>query len=169
MKKNILLMLLSGSVLLGLAGCSGIVVDREPSLSSLKWSDGKKVYLKTLYVKSDFKTDGTKRTFNEYDFTKESSPCTVLREYSPRSYLYTVEKDKKSITFECRAYYGYDAPDERRLYLIGSMKDCQDRTWDYKAQVLDNYVNTKAMCNYPKRTKENNDIESLYKSWFPQN
>ena len=167
MKKSIQLGLIFSAVLIGLSGCSSVVVDKEPSLNSLKWSDGKKVYLKTLYVKSDFKTDGTKRTFNDYDFTKENAPCTVFREYSPRSYLYSVKQDKQSITFECRSYYGYDTPDERRLYLIGSMKDCEDRTWDYKAQVLDDFSNTKAMCNYPKRTKENTEIENLYKSWFP--
>lgn len=150
-----------------LAGCSGIHVDKEPSLTSLQFSNGKKVYMKTLYVKSDFKENGVKRNFYEYDFTKENSPCTVLREYSPRTYLYTVEKDKQSITFECRPYYDYDMPDERRLYLIGSMKDCQDRTWDYKAQVLNDLSkNTKAMCNYPKRTKANDDTEQLYKEWF---
>lgn len=164
MKKIIALLAIALST--GLVGCSGINVEKEPSLTNLKWSNGKKVYMKTLYVQSDFKTDGSKRNFYEYDFTKESAPCTVLREYSPRNYLYTVGEKEDTLTFECRPYYGYELPNERRLYLLGSVKDCQDRTWDYKAPVLNSFESTLNMCNLPKRTLQNDTIESRYRAWF---
>ncbi len=154
-----------------MAGCSSVHVEKEPTLNSIKWSlEDKKVYLRTMYVQADFKENGDRRTFNDYDFRTETSPCTVIKQYSPRTYVYTIEKDKETLNFECRPYFGYEKPDLRRLYLIGSTKDCEDRTWDYKAPVVNfdkkGFVDVKSMCKLPKRTHYNDSIEKRYVEWF---
>lgn len=154
-----------------LSGCGSIQSEREPTLNSIKLSPfDKKVYLRTMYVQADFKTTGEKRVFNDYDFTKENAPCTVFKEYSPRTNIYTVQQDEDSLHFECRPYFGYDKPDIRRLYLLGSTKDCEDRTWDYKAPAIDpdknGFVEVLSMCNLPNKTKYNEHIESKYNKWF---
>lgn len=155
------------------SGCSSISnhfashVEKEPTLNGLKWSSNEsKVYLRTMYVQADFKTDGSRRDFQDYDFTKESAPCTVIKKYSPRTNLYTFEHDKKTISFECRPYFSYDQPDLRRLYLIGSEKDCSDRTWDYQAPVLDSYTDVRNVCNTVKQTQYQIDVQKNYSDWL---
>lgn len=150
-------------------GCSTVEnhfashVEKEPTLGSLKWSTNEaKVYLRTMYVQADFNADGTRRLFNEYDYKMETSPCTAFTKYSPRTNIFTVQHDKESLSFECRPYFGYDQPDLRRLYLLGSTRDCEDRTWDYQVPVLDSAKDAFAMCkdqNYIQK------IEDRYQKW----
>lgn len=153
------------------SGCSTVQnhfashVEKEPTLGSLKWSTNEsKIYLRTMYVQADFNADGTRRLFNEYDYRSETSPCTAFTKYSPRTNLFTVQHEKQYLTFECRPYFGYDQPDMRRLYLLGSSIDCEDRTWDYQVPVLDSGENAYAMCN-KKDTSYSKEIEKRYQIW----
>lgn len=169
MKKIFILTSLSLSLLIG--GCSNVHIEREPTLNNIKWSTvDKKVYLRTMYVQADFKENGEKRNFNDYDFKTESSPCTVLKEYSPRTNVYTIQQDKESIHFECRPYFGYYEPDVRRLYLLGSQRDCEDRTWDYIAPAINpdenGFVHVLGMCQANQKTKYNKYVEDKYNKWF---
>lgn len=172
MKKIFILTAISLTVFM--SGCSNVRTEKEPTLNDIKWSmSDKKIYLRTMYVQSDFKENGEKRTFNDYDFKSESSPCTVFREYSPRTNVYTIHQEKESMHFECRPYFGYDQPDIKRLYLLGSKKDCEDRTWDYKAPALDpdefGFVDVLTMCSTKEKTKYNEYIETKYDKWFKSN
>ncbi len=140
-------------------------VEKEPTLGSLKWStNDTKVYLRTMYVQADFNADGSRRLFNEYDYKMETSPCTAITKYSPRTNIYTIQHEKETLSFECRPYFGYEQPDLRRLYLLGSTRDCDDRTWDYQFPVLDSSENSVAMCN--KKDKSlSKKIEDRYQKW----
>lgn len=154
------------------AGCSSIDnhlarhVEKEPTLGSLKWStNDSKIYLRTMYVQADFNENGDKRLFADYDYTMESSPCTTISKYSPRTNIYSFQHKGESLSFECRPYFSYDRPDERRLYLLGSTRDCEDRQFDYKIVVVDSGENTLAMCDklHPEASEK---IETRYKDWL---
>lgn len=162
MKKTLLLTSLS--TFLFLQGCSSVVVEKEPTLNSIKWSiDAKKTYLRTMYVQSDFNISGEKRLFKDYDFRTETSPCTVMQKYSPRTNIYTMKSEKDHLSFECRSYFGSETPDQRRLYLLGSTVDCEDRPWDYQAPYINSLENVLGMCKNKKPL--NKEKENLYKQW----
>jgi len=154
------------------AGCSSVTnhfashVEKEPTLNGLKWSTNEsKVYLRTMYVQADFQENGQKREFKDYDYTQETSPCTAIKKYSPRTNVYTIEHDKKTLSFECRPYFSYDQPDLRRLYLLGSTRDCDDRTWDYQAPMVDSFLDVKMLCRKNSKKDYKQEIESTYKDW----
>ncbi len=163
MKKIAILSALSLGFLI--QGCSNIHIEKEPTLNNIKWSVvDKKVYLRTMYVQADFKENGQKRTFKDYDFRTESAPCTVIQQYSPRTNIYTITNEKETLSFECRPYFGYDQPDLRRLYLLGSTKDCEDRPWDYHAPFINSFENVLEMCD--KKDKSYiQKIETRYQNW----
>lgn len=154
------------------SGCSTVDnhlskhVEKEPTLGSLKWSSNdSKIYLRTMYVQADFNENGDKRLFADYDYTMESSPCTTISKYSPRTNIYSFQHKGESLSFECRPYFNYDKPDERRLYLLGSTRDCEDRQFDYKIPVLDSGENTLEMCNkiHPEASEK---IQQRYQDWL---
>lgn len=153
-------------------GCSSIDnhlaqhVEKEPTLGSLKWSSNDyKIYLRTMYVQADFNENGDKRLFADYDYTMESSPCTTISKYSPRTNIYSFQHKGEALTFECRPYFGYDQPDSRRLYLLGSPRDCQDRQFDYKIAVVDSGQDTLAVCDklHPEASEK---VQQRYRNWL---
>lgn len=157
-------LLLAGISALFLQGCMSVHVEKEPTLNSIKWSvDSKKVYLRTLYVQSDFNVKGEKRTFKDYDFRTETAPCTVVQQYSPRTNIYTIKSNSDKLSFECRPYFGNETPDHRRLYLLGSSIDCEDRQWDYHAPFINSLENVLGMCENKKPTS--NEKEKIYEQW----
>lgn len=141
-------------------------VEKEPTLGSLKWSSNDyKIYLRTMYVQADFNENGDKRLFADYDYTMESSPCTTISKYSPRTNIYSFQNKGEALTFECRPYFGYDQPDSRRLYLLGSTRDCADRQFDYKIAVVDSGENTLSVCDkqHPEASEK---VQQRYKDWL---
>lgn len=171
MKQTIKIFSALAIALLG-AGCSSIDnhlaqhVEKEPTLGSLKWSTNDyKIYLRTMYVQADFNENGDKRLFADYDYTMESSPCTTISKYSPRTNIYSFQNKGETLTFECRAYFNYDQPDARRLYLLGSQKDCEDRQFDYKIAVVDSGQDNLAVCDklHPEASEK---VQHRYKDWL---
>lgn len=121
-----------------IAGCSSLkkesmyFADTLPTVETVTAAGGEQLYLDTLFNLNDFNKDGSARTFNEYDFSSESAPCTVMGEnftgvnIQKSQKFYEVEKGSKKFLFNCRSQAG-STYSKMRLYLIGSSADCIQR------------------------------------------
>lgn len=90
-----------------LSGCSALkqgqlyYAETLPTAESVKVAGGSQVFNGSLYTTTDFNADGTARAFGEYDFAKESAPCTVLGSSKGHGF-YSLTKGGQELTFECR-------------------------------------------------------------------
>lgn len=118
----------------------------------------------TLIVETDYASENLMKTFEEYDFTVESSPCNVLGDYysieDDSNTIYTIKIDKTSFQFMCRQVNGMKE-DHRRLYLIGSTHDCISRPFDYATSEIEDYQYLGSLCKKEKRAKQNIDFVYL--------
>lgn len=113
---------------LALSGCATkFDTDKIPS----------KGYVKdlTTYYQSDF-VSGKPKTISDYDFFYEDSPCSAMpsRKVPPvyKEQVFEVELSSgHRVFFECRNSGLNNSSLTFRLFLIGSRRECQSRTFDY--------------------------------------
>lgn len=163
--------------LINLVGCSTFINDYKslypesmPTFDSISKSNGKQIYNNTVFYQADFKNDGTLKSFNDYNYAYESSPCTVLGD----KYLikgiddkqfYELSVEGKNYQFVCQFNNSKYTRDERRLYLVGTFEECKSRTFDYNVSIVDKNLNQLGkQCNAGKilKTKYNLKIEEDY-------
>ena len=153
------------------SGPNAHYVASQPTLETVKASPNQsQVYRNTLFTVSDFRADGSLKTFVDYDFTKESAPCTVLGSgyNSPaiqREESYTVKgNDNVSHTFICRNVGG---PSEFRLVLAASNMDCKTRSWDPTHSVIQKeHLRAPECLKTGQRTTLNDQAEARYVASF---
>ncbi len=160
-----------------LSGCSSFISnyaklypEQKPTFESISQSNGKQIYKNTVFYKEDFKSDGTLKNINDYNYALESSPCTVLENKYVEQGLYDrqyyiVKKDNKDFKFVCQFNNSKYTRDERRLYLVGSFEECKSRTFDYNVSILNGEIKSLGkQCNPNKtiKTKFNYEIEMSF-------
>ena len=163
--------------LINLVGCSTFINDYKslypesiPTIESISKSNGKQIYNNTVFYKSDFTSDGNLKSFNDYNYAYESSPCTVVGEQYlvkgiESNQYYEVEKNNQKYKFVCQFNNSKYTRDERRLYLVGTFEECKSRTFDYNVSITDkNLNNLGKQCNAGKilKTKHNLKVEEDY-------
>ena len=170
--------LFTGIIISSIWGCSSFESPQEvePTLSSVQSSkDSVQLYKRTAYLESDFKQDGTLRKFNEYDYSVESSPCTVLpgAKVRPKNQdvFYTLKTEKNGqnveFLFECRARLSSRPAAEHRLFLIGSYADCKTRAWNYKDSLMTEYRQISNTCaNVGYTFKGNEEVEKKWHNFI---
>lgn len=121
-----------------MVGCSSMqqgglyFADAQPTVSTVAAAGGEQLYRDTVFTLKDFTTDGSARTFEQYNFASESAPCTVMGEnftgagIEKTQKFYEVERGSEKFLFNCRSQAGATYP-TMRLYLIGSSADCAQR------------------------------------------
>lgn len=120
---------------------------------------------KTVYYPTDY-VDGKLRGFSEYDFFKESAPCTALYLWKPspvfKSKLYIVGLNNKyNVVFECRDNGSSFSAKNFRLFLVGTPVECKSRTWLYSQSLIEWYRKLDDLC----KAGEYSDIQSLYEAY----
>lgn len=167
--------------LINLVGCSTFINDYKslypesiPNIESMSKSSGKQIYNNTVFYKSDFKSDGNLKSFNDYNYAYESSPCTALGDkylikgIEDKQY-YEVSVKEKKYQFVCQFNNSKYTRDERRLYLVGTFEECKSRTFDYNVSIVDKNLNKLGkQCNSGKifKTSYNLKIENDYNKSF---
>lgn len=121
----------------------------------------------TLIVKSDYLSEQSLKTFESYDFSIESSPCTVLGDYYDKeddsNTIYTIKVNDKDFKFMCRAVSGMEE-NQRRLYLLGSSFECINRPFDFSESKIEDYQYLGSLCS--KENRINNKIDYVYLEKF---
>ncbi len=127
------------------------------------------IYEGTLLTELDYKSADTLRSFEDYDFTVESSPCTVLGDYydakDDNNTIYTVKVGEKDFRFMCRSVNGMKE-DNRRLYMLGSVHDCLNRSFDYSKSHIDDYKYFGSMCQNENRKLYQAKVDYSYLELF---
>lgn len=135
--KNVIALSTAAAIAL-LSGCAAIQqgdlyrTDAVPTVQSVTAAGGEQIYKGTLYTARDFNSDGSPRTFAQYNFAKESAPCTALgdsytgAQMGSSESFHEINKGGQSFLFNCRADNSA-SQDAARLYLIGSTNDCSMR------------------------------------------
>lgn len=125
--------------------------------------------LKTDYFENDYNSQGNLKSILEYDYSVESSHCGVIPELklAMKDTLYKVElekEDKKAeFLFECRMTYINTMEKQRRLFLIGSYADCNNRSWNYSGSILPEYRKIANTCR--SRSNTYNGHKEVEKKW----
>ncbi|MFK4135890.1 hypothetical protein ACI2KR_26945 [Pseudomonas luteola] len=92
------------------------------------------IYKGSFITQKDFLADGSLKTLNDYDFTKESAPCTAidpkLEKVGGESVAYKVTRKGNEYIFICRGMTSIDK-NERRLFLAGTKYECLSRYESY--------------------------------------
>lgn len=125
------------------------------------------VYDNTLILKSDYSASTVMKTFEEYDYTVESSPCNVLGDYYSKdddsNTIYTIKIGDNKFQFMCRQLKNM-SEEKRRLYLLGSTYDCISRPFDYSTSELDDFKYLSSLCD--KKLKNVAKIDYNYLELF---
>lgn len=123
----------------------------------------------TLLAEFDYSNPETLKTFEEYDFTVESAPCTVLGSYydsqDDNNTIYTIKVGDKDFKFMCRSVSGMK-PTERRLYMLGSVHDCITRPFNYSNSNIDDYKYFGSMCEDSNRKSYQRKVDYSYLELF---
>lgn len=123
----------------------------------------------TLLSDFDYVDQKTLKTFEDYDFTVESSPCTVLGDYysstDDNNTIYTVKIGDKDFKFMCRSVVGMQE-NERRLYMLGSVYDCLNRSFDYSRSNIEDYKYFGSMCKDENRQVYQKKVDFSYLELF---
>lgn len=161
MKQSILFIL---SIYAGFAFGSSFTDDAE-KLGKVEYM----VHEGTLIAAFDYVDKTTLRKFEDYDFTVESAPCSVLGDYytpeDDNNTVYTIKVGEKGFTFMCRAVNTMK-DDHRRLYMLGSVYDCMSRPFDYNTSELPEYQYFGSMCVDQNREKFAKKIDYSYLEIF---
>lgn len=128
---------ISALSLAALAGCSSFanndITGVQPTAQSVKDAGGSQIYRGMEFFASDFNADGSARTLEQYDLTKESAPCTVvgdvwsLNGQNRFGQSASAEINGASVVLNCRRPNVGTGPDGARLFLLGSSYDCVSR------------------------------------------
>lgn len=141
------------------------VLSDAEKISAVKYlvSDG------TLVAEFDYVNPEKLKTFEDYDFTVESAPCTVLGDYysadDDNNTIYTVKVESKDFKFMCRTVVGMK-DNERRLYMVGSVYDCMSRPFDFSQSTIDDYKYFGSMCEDSNRSKYIQIVDHQYLELF---
>ncbi len=131
--------------------------------SSLKYMS----FMNTLVTEKDYVSENKLKDFESYDFTVESSPCTVLGDYysetDDSNTIYTIKIDEQDFRFMCRQVLGMK-DNHRRLYLLGSTYECLTRPFDYSNSDIDDFKYLASLCK--KDIRENKNIDYAYLELF---
>lgn len=121
----------------------------------------------TLILQSDYLNEQSLKPFESYDFSIESSPCTVLGDYYEKeddsNTIYTIKVNEKDFKFMCRAVTGME-DNQRRLYLLGSSFECINRPFDFSESKIEDYQYLGSLCKKDKRIK--NEVDYAYLELF---
>jgi len=123
----------------------------------------------TIIAEFDYANVDTLRNFEDYDFTIESAPCSVLGDYYTASddnnTVYTIKVGDKDFRFMCRAVSGMDN-EKRRLYMLGSVYDCMSRPFNFSDSELAEYQYFGSMCEKTNREKFAKIVDYSYLELF---
>lgn len=123
----------------------------------------------TLIAEFDYVSPEQLKVFEDYDFTVESAPCTVLGDYysadDDNNTVYTVKVESKDFRFMCRSVVGMKET-ERRLYMIGSVYDCMSRPFDFSQSKVEDYKHFGAMCENSNRSQYIKTVDYSYLELF---
>jgi len=161
MKQTLIFIL---AIFSGFSHANPVMTDAE-KLSSVKYlvSDG------TLVAEFDYVNSEQLKAFEDYDFTVESAPCTVLGDYysstDDNNTVYTVKVESKDFRFMCRAVVGMKE-NERRLYMVGSVYDCMSRPFDFSQSKVADYKYFGSMCENDNRSKFIKTVDYSYLELF---
>lgn len=118
----------------------------------------------TLILQTDYVEDKSLKLFESYDFSVESSPCTVLGDYYSKeddsNTIYTIKVNDQDFKFMCRTVSGMEDY-QRRLYLLGSTFDCISRPFDYSTSKIEDYRYLGSLCKKEEKIKYNVDYSYL--------
>ncbi|MOA20216.1 hypothetical protein D3C78_1406470 [compost metagenome] len=101
--------------------------------------------------------DGSMRSISEYNFHKESAPCSVLEEYrAPAVYKeqYFVRQtlSQHPVLFICRNTTGIPTKNKFRLYLVGTEAECNSRWWQMGLSNQPFFQKMNEVCRQPHST-----------------
>lgn len=155
MKKEMALLCLAMTALSGCSTFEKIAYDGDyittthPTLETVQASSQKKqVYKKTIYLASDFHENGSLKMLSEYDFSKESAPCTVLSAYQEpavyRESFYKLNQGNERYNFTCKSM---NNGSEYRLFHVGSLPECKSRAADLRTSMIKEARDRGYMCD----------------------
>lgn len=131
-----LLLIASLAILSGCAGSfrEGVVQTSDTLPTAQSVGSIGQIYKGSLVVSSDFAADGSTRQLADYDFSKESAPCSAIDSKSIQHKgdhtAYVMKKGGREFIFICRSLSRAE-PRSNRLFLAGSHEECLTRTDSY--------------------------------------
>lgn len=140
----------------------------EPTIDSIsKTKHNVQIYKNTVFYKTDFNEDGNLKSFYDYDFITEDSPCTLMgNSYIETSVFkeqnFNVKIGEKDFQFVCRPVNSIAHSRHFRLFMIGSYHECQSRRWDYSVSLIPYYQKLGKLCANGFKTKANLQVEKDY-------
>ena len=124
----------------------------------------------TLVSKLDYISSTELKPFEDYDFTVESAPCTVLgdnyTEKDATNTIYSIVIDEQKFQFMCRQVVGMKDPEFRRLYMLGSNYDCLSRPFDFTQSEIEEYKKLGDLCKGHSREVVVKNVDYAYLELF---